>query len=454
MPVFDNNCFSPASLFFIPSFKNLRKPVLSNNKATSHRSGNEGPGEQEAHEKLRARKEQLRKAADNNIVIKYDKFYAANLLSRPSPTPLIECDSTVTVIAHTQPPPPPLSTDTNPHPTPPSEQAQHKHIALQTPTPTPSEPNQSQWDNQTNGQEQREGPTRAGVRNNETERHERVAGEVEAGQGKQPPPHTTLIEHDREHDSDNMTSAHEVVHAATLAVKPPPDDRVPGENNPTPPGPDPPPQMPPTKPLVNDVVPGQTTPTASYPAPVELPPPITATPPLTTTHCMTAGSMCAELHKPTHPLLNNMPARLRGRGARTPQLPQPPSITAGSMATMLVYMDSGILSHPPPNPSQTMQAHVLDPHLSQTSEGSSTLSHTRTLLIRNHHHGRSSTSGTTCAPWLTPSLVSALPLGPTSAVVTAKFQVTSFHTSFASDLFLGRPLNQFYFTRQLRSLLI
>jgi hypothetical protein len=40
----------------------------------------------------------------------------------------------------------------------------------------------------------------------------------------------TPVEHDEEHD--NTTSAHKVVHAAALAVEPPPDDRVPGAHNP------------------------------------------------------------------------------------------------------------------------------------------------------------------------------------------------------------------------------
>ena len=120
MPIFDNNCFGPSSLLFIPSFKRLQKSASKNNGAKSHklRTDERGP---RAREKLRARKEQLKKAVDNDIVVKYDKFHAANLLSRPSPNPLIECDSTVTAVTHTQPPPPPLSTDTNPHPTHPSE---------------------------------------------------------------------------------------------------------------------------------------------------------------------------------------------------------------------------------------------------------------------------------------------------------------------------------------------
>src|ERR1700736_3047111 len=116
MPIFDNNCFSPASPFFIPSFKNLRKPAASNNETTSHESGNKGLDEQEARKKLRVRKDQLRKDTDDDIV-KYDKFHAANLLSRPSPATLADRDRDIVVTAavHTQPPPP-LSTRTEPKP--------------------------------------------------------------------------------------------------------------------------------------------------------------------------------------------------------------------------------------------------------------------------------------------------------------------------------------------------
>jgi hypothetical protein len=117
---------------------------------TSRGSDNEGPGEQVAHEKLRMRKVELKKLADDDDIIKYDKHHATNLLSRPSPNPLIKCDSTVTAAAHAQLPPPPPSPFTSPHPAPPSERAQHEHVASHTPRPAPSKLNQGQRDGQAN----------------------------------------------------------------------------------------------------------------------------------------------------------------------------------------------------------------------------------------------------------------------------------------------------------------
>jgi hypothetical protein len=287
MPVFDNSCFSSASPFFIPPFKSLRKPTSDNNEATSRGLDNEGPGEQVAHEKLRARKAALKKLADDDDVIKYDKHHAANLLSRPSPNPLVECDSTVTVVAHAQPPPPPpLSADTNPHPTPPSERTQHEHIASHTPTPTPSESNQGQQDNQANGQERRDELTQAGVEDNETGKRERVVGEVAATRGKHPPPPTALVEHNEEHD--NETSACEAIHAAVLAVEPPPDDRVPGEYKPTPPPPHPQADR-----LANNAVPGEYHPPPSLSTPTTTHAQFTPLPPL---H---PGSTTAQLGRTT-----------------------------------------------------------------------------------------------------------------------------------------------------------
>jgi hypothetical protein len=78
---------------------------------------------------------------------------------------------------------------------------------------------------------------------------------------------------------------------------------------------------------------------------------------------------------------------------------------------------------------------VRDLHPGPTNNNTSPL-HMR-LLICDHHHGQTSTSSTTCTPWLTPSLVSILPLGLTSTIVIAKPQVTSFHISFISTLYLG-----------------
>jgi hypothetical protein len=109
-PTFDNNCFSTNSPLFIPAFKSFQKSTSSNSETTSHGSDSKGPNEQEASEKFRARKEQLRKLADNDDVIKYDKYHAANLISRSRPT-MLDCDVVATVAAHAQPP----SLSINPH---------------------------------------------------------------------------------------------------------------------------------------------------------------------------------------------------------------------------------------------------------------------------------------------------------------------------------------------------
>jgi len=101
-PVFDNNCFHANSTLFVPTFKSHQKPTLSNNETTLHRLGSEGLSKWEAHEKLRVRKAQLRKLTDD---VKYDKFHATNLLSRPRPTTFANCDIVITVVACMQPPP-------------------------------------------------------------------------------------------------------------------------------------------------------------------------------------------------------------------------------------------------------------------------------------------------------------------------------------------------------------
>ena len=44
-PVFDNNCFDANSTTFIPTFKSLRKPTLSNSKVTLSGLGSKGPDE-------------------------------------------------------------------------------------------------------------------------------------------------------------------------------------------------------------------------------------------------------------------------------------------------------------------------------------------------------------------------------------------------------------------------
>jgi hypothetical protein len=67
-PVFNNNCFKANSMLFIPTFKSLRKPTLSNSKATLSGLGSKGPDEQEAHEELRARREELKKFTDESTM--------------------------------------------------------------------------------------------------------------------------------------------------------------------------------------------------------------------------------------------------------------------------------------------------------------------------------------------------------------------------------------------------
>ena len=67
------------STLFIPTFKSHPKPTSSNNEAMSHGLGVEDLSKWEAHEKLRARKKQLRKVTNYDVVVKYDKFHATNI---------------------------------------------------------------------------------------------------------------------------------------------------------------------------------------------------------------------------------------------------------------------------------------------------------------------------------------------------------------------------------------
>jgi hypothetical protein len=200
-PVFDNNCFGANSTLFIPAFKGPRKPTSSISEATSRGLSSKEPDKWEVHEQLRARKDELRKLADDDDVSKHDKYHAANLISRLSPA-MLDCDI-ITVAVHAQP----LSFSINPHPKPPSKPAKH---------------------NQDKGREQWEG---AGVEanetgKNETEKRERVAGEVEAAVG----------------EHSNKVDTHELVHVTMLAIELPPNDAGLGEYNPPPPPPDPPPR--------------------------------------------------------------------------------------------------------------------------------------------------------------------------------------------------------------------
>jgi len=67
-PVLHNNCFEANSTLFIPTFKSLQKPTSSNSEATLSGLGSKGPDEQEAHEELRARREELKKLADESTM--------------------------------------------------------------------------------------------------------------------------------------------------------------------------------------------------------------------------------------------------------------------------------------------------------------------------------------------------------------------------------------------------
>jgi len=67
-PVLHNNCFEANSTLFIPTFKSLQKPTSSNSEATLSGLGSKGPDEREAPEELRARREELKKLADESTM--------------------------------------------------------------------------------------------------------------------------------------------------------------------------------------------------------------------------------------------------------------------------------------------------------------------------------------------------------------------------------------------------
>ena len=67
-PVFNINCFDTNSTLFIPTFKSLWKPTLSNSAATLSRLSSKGLDEWEACEKLKVRREELKKLADDSTM--------------------------------------------------------------------------------------------------------------------------------------------------------------------------------------------------------------------------------------------------------------------------------------------------------------------------------------------------------------------------------------------------
>ncbi|KIM91773.1 hypothetical protein PILCRDRAFT_884 [Piloderma croceum F 1598] len=187
-------------------------------EATLSGLGSKGLDEREAHEKLRARKEELKKLEDDDDIIKHDKHHPTNLLSRPSPGTFADRDTIVTAVTRTQPSP---SLSTNPPQTPhlqPTVDTEREYTTLRTPPSTRIEPK----------------PVQPEQRTGTLSDDDRKAGTRSRRSGKHPP-HVALLEHDKEHD--NEISAHEVVHATTLTVEFPLNDTAPGEYNPPPPPP-------------------------------------------------------------------------------------------------------------------------------------------------------------------------------------------------------------------------
>ena len=73
MPTFDNSCFGANSPLFIPAFKGRRK-LTSNDDKTKP------VDEREARERLKARKDHIRRLANVDDDVRYDKYHAANLI--------------------------------------------------------------------------------------------------------------------------------------------------------------------------------------------------------------------------------------------------------------------------------------------------------------------------------------------------------------------------------------
>jgi len=126
MQVFDSACFGANSPLFIPAFKGSRKPTSNNSKTHP-------VDEREARERLKARKDHIRRLAAVDDVIRYDKYHAANLLAT---------SNSMTTISQQRVSGTPLSTSTNtqqgsnPHPAPPFERKSDR-VTPCAPTPTP-----------------------------------------------------------------------------------------------------------------------------------------------------------------------------------------------------------------------------------------------------------------------------------------------------------------------------
>jgi len=208
MSIFDSLCFGAKSLLFIPAFKGSQKPTLNNNETKQ-------PDEGEARERLKTRKEYMQTLADVDDVIRYNKYHVANLVKdserqRGSNRP----PSTST----SHPPDPHTSLPISLHPIPTSERAQIGRVTPCTPTPRPTSSgfDDDQTDGQTNKKGRRGGHREAVDEEKETKEFGGVAGEIEATQGRSPPPHFALVRRGKRVD---RLGEHDAAYAGTFTVE-------------------------------------------------------------------------------------------------------------------------------------------------------------------------------------------------------------------------------------------
>jgi hypothetical protein len=116
MPIFDSACYVAGSEFHIPAFGSRRNPTPTTS------------GSQAANEAVKKRKAELKKLADRDDVIKYDKFHAANLIAKPNPT----ATSLPLPPSSDDPPPHDYVQDTARHVTSAPDSAKHERATSQT----------------------------------------------------------------------------------------------------------------------------------------------------------------------------------------------------------------------------------------------------------------------------------------------------------------------------------
>jgi hypothetical protein len=220
MPIFDSACYVAGSQFHIPAFGSRRNPAPTTS------------GPQAANEAVKRRKAELRKLAEADDVIRYDKYHAANLIAKPNPT------ATIAAASNQPPPASHLTPLTLNNPSQPEHVQNNSCHVTPTPGNAEHEPATSRTRNVEG--EQRERLTEVKQKRGEAEEHEQVAEKVETTQGEYTPPPTALAEHG-EHGSE--FEAHKVVHANAFAAEPRANDTRPGEYDPPPSPPDPPPPI-------------------------------------------------------------------------------------------------------------------------------------------------------------------------------------------------------------------